>query len=144
MRWPVLSIATMLAMTAVSPANKALAQCYPGLACPPAAPSTPAAPSSNAPEPSPRIKTNPALETYRVLESVSGGVLNMRSAPSVTSQLVVAIPGSSKGLEVFRCKPAQDGASKFDWCAAKWQGYEGWISSCCILGEQSNQRPRTD
>ena len=133
----VLFIAAVLVMASFSAANEARAQCYPGLACPPAA--TPQ--NTLEPQAPQRTPANAASETYRVLESVSEGVLNMRAGPSVDSRLIVAIPGNSRGLEVFRCASGKDGTSKFAWCNVKWQGYEGWVSSCCILGEQSSRRP---
>src|SRR5688572_29097480 len=121
-------MAVMLAAALCGAASGARAQCYPGLACPPVA-----APPATQPPQAPResAPSNVLRESYRVQETVSGGILNMRAEPRVTSRLVVAIPGDSRGVEVARCVPSQDGASRFDWCSAKWQGYEGWVSSCC-------------
>ncbi len=131
-------MAGMLAAALGGAAPKARAQCYPGLACPPVA-----APQNTQPPTATResAQSNVVRETYRVQETVSDGILNMRAAPRVNSRLIVAIPADSRGVEIARCVPSQDGASRFDWCSAKWQSYEGWVSSCCIVGEQSNRRP---
>ena len=91
--------------------------------------------------PQQRDRPMPPSETYRVVSSVSDGILNMRAGPGVSSRLIVSIPANATGVEVLRCVPSPDGVGRFKWCNARWQGYEGWISSCCVVGEQSNQKP---
>jgi hypothetical protein len=135
---PLMLMAGTLAAALCGAASGAWAQCYPGLACPPvAAPQNP----PQAPAARESAQSHAVHETYRVQDTVSGGILNMRAEPRVNARLIVAIPADSRGVEVARCVPSQDGASRFDWCSAKWQGYKGWVSSCCIVGEQSNRRP---
>jgi uncharacterized protein YraI len=66
-----------------------------------------------------------------VLDNVSQGVLNMRTAPGTASPLVVAIPAGASDLTIGRCVTVADGSTS-PWCEVQWRGHTGWISSCCI------------
>jgi hypothetical protein len=92
------------------------------------------------------IPTAPATQnanaTYRVLPNVSGGVQNLRSGPAVKYPVVVAIPAGATGIAIGACFPAEDNTRP--WCAATWQSHSGYISSCCIVNENTGSPPRVD
>jgi WD40 repeat protein/uncharacterized protein YraI len=70
---------------------------------------------------------------YSISTAVSDGILNMRSGPGQGYSVVVAIPAASDGVHIGQCQSSADGKSRFDWCMAEWNGYRGWVSSCCIV-----------
>jgi uncharacterized protein YraI len=72
-----------------------------------------------------------ARRTFRVLENVSQGILNIRSAPGTASPLVVAVPAGTSDLSIGRCVSAADGSTSL-WCEVQWRQFKGWISNCCI------------
>ncbi len=94
-------------------------------------------------EPQRAAKEQPApAETYYVTQDVSFDLLNMRTGPGTQYPIVTAIPKGATGLQVGRCQTPQDASSRFPWCQVNWQGQSGWVSSCCILGSRTGQRPQ--
>jgi carboxyl-terminal processing protease len=89
--------------------------------------------------------TRPALlplpdrggETYRVTGVENWDVLNMRSGPGTGYPIVVAIPPDGSGVTVHSCSRVAGFAAK--WCRTTWQGYSGWASACCLVGERSGR-----
>ncbi len=77
--------------------------------------------------------------TFRVMESVSEGVLNMRKGPGSRHRLVVAMPAGASGVTVGRCRRPDDGGNK-PWCEVEWRGYRGWASSCCLVDARTGAR----
>lgn len=77
--------------------------------------------------------------TFRVTESVSQGVLNMRRGPGSRHRLVVAMPAGAAGVTVGRCRRPDDGGRK-PWCEVEWRGYRGWASSCCLVDARTGAR----
>ncbi len=82
--------------------------------------------------PPPAASAPAAGRRYRVLDDVSQGILNMRSGPGTHAPVVVAIPAGASDLTIGRCRPAEDRGPR-PWCEARWRGYSGWVSSCCIV-----------
>jgi uncharacterized protein YraI len=79
--------------------------------------------------------------SYSIASRVSDGIQNLRSGPGQGHPIVVAIPAGRRGVVIHECRPADDGRSRFQWCRAQWNGYSGWISSCCLVAESSPQPP---
>jgi uncharacterized caspase-like protein/uncharacterized protein YraI len=77
-------------------------------------------------------------ESYRIVGIESWDVLNMRSGPGTNYPIVVPIPPDGTGVSVFRCRAVQGYRTK--WCKTSWQGYEGWASACCLVGERTGRR----
>jgi TPM domain/TIR domain len=84
----------------------------------------------------------PPPTTYRILPNVSGGVQNLRTGPATKYPIVVAVPAGSTGITISGCQKSEDATRP--WCAANWRSYSGWISSCCIVDEQTGAPPRLD
>jgi uncharacterized protein YraI len=80
--------------------------------------------------------------SYRVLSTVSEGILNMRTGPGTGHPLVVAIPAGATGVQVGECRQPDDGGKK-PWCSVSWRGYRGWVSSCCIVPEVTAHSPQS-
>jgi hypothetical protein len=78
----------------------------------------------------------PDKSMFYVLQTVSGGVLNMRSGPGTRHRLIVGIPAGTGNLAVGACRRADTGHGK-PWCRASWRGHAGWISSCCIANDKT-------
>lgn len=87
--------------------------------------------------------TPSARRTFRVLDSVSQGILNMRKGPGVRHPLVVSIPAGSTGLSVGRCRAPDDGGQT-PWCEVEWRGNAGWASSCCMVDVRTGAHARID
>jgi SH3-like domain-containing protein len=67
-----------------------------------------------------------------VLDNVSDGFLNIRTAAVTTARVVAAIPAGASDVSVGRCVPPEDGKG-VPWCEVQWRGYAGWASSCCMV-----------
>jgi hypothetical protein len=68
-------------------------------------------------------------DTFRVKETVSGGIQNMRSGPGVRHAVIIAIPAGTEGVEQLGgCREPDDNSSRYIWCRFRWGGKEGWIS----------------
>jgi uncharacterized protein YraI len=80
--------------------------------------------------------------SYRVLSTVSEGILYMRTGPGTGHPLVVAIPAGATGVQVGECRQPDDGGKK-PWCSVSWRGYRGWVSSCCIVPEVTAHSPQS-
>ncbi|ABD06868.1 Peptidase C14, caspase catalytic subunit p20 [Rhodopseudomonas palustris HaA2] len=95
-------------------------------------PARPAEPVT-APNPSPSISSSPPPRRgFRVLDSVSEGILNMRSGPGTGHPIVVAIPAGSTGDSKGNCRAPDDGG-RHPWCEVEWRGRTGWVSSRSIV-----------
>lgn len=67
--------------------------------------------------------------TYRVLDTVSDGVLNLRTEPSRYATLLVSIPAGTRGLRpVGECKPSMDKESVAAWCRFQVGALTGWLT----------------
>jgi uncharacterized caspase-like protein/uncharacterized protein YraI len=77
-------------------------------------------------------------ESYRVVDVAGNDFLNMRSGPGTNYPVVVPIPPSASGVSVQACRTVQGYRTK--WCEASWQGYTGWASACCLIGERTGRR----
>ena len=80
------------------------------------------------------------VQAFRVLNDVSDGILNMRTGRGVDNSIVTAIPAGANDVSIDKCEPS-DGSAPTPWCHATWRGHTGWVSSCCIVGNQSGLRP---
>jgi hypothetical protein len=60
--------------------------------------------------------TGGAGKLFRVLNSGSDGILNLRSGPNPDQTIVVAIPGGADDVEVRQCRQSKGG--KKPWCKA--------------------------
>lgn len=79
---------------------------------------------------------------YRVPFTVDGGFMNMRSNPSMTSQVVTTVPAGERGLQkVGECRPSDDPVVKSPWCLMQWHGKTGWISSSGLMAEVATTIP---
>lgn len=111
----------------------------------PAPPGGQPIPPAPAPIKSPSPPANePPVDTtkiYRVLPTVSDGILNMRSGPGTNYPLVVSVPAGATGITVGRCRMPDDKGTK-PWCEAKWQKYAGWVSSCCVVDVKTGAFPQ--
>jgi hypothetical protein len=109
-------------------------------------PAMPTAQSKAAPAAPPETAevtpTAPPPTTYRVLPNVSGGVQNLRAGPAVKYPIIVPIPAGAAGIIISTCRASEDGTRP--WCAARWRGHSGWISSCCIVDETNGAPPKLD
>lgn len=76
-------------------------------------------------------------ETFRVTGVENWDVLNMRAGPGTGYPIVVAIPPDGSGVTVHSCNRVAGFAAK--WCRTTWQGYSGWASACCLVGERSGR-----
>jgi subtilisin family serine protease len=81
----------------------------------------------------------PRSLVYSVLPDVSDGILNLRQGPATDHPIVVSIPAGSTGITLGECRHSDSGTKP--WCAARWNGYSGWLSSCCIV-DQNGSPPR--
>jgi uncharacterized protein YraI len=81
--------------------------------------------------------------SYSVATTVSSGILNMRSGPGLGHSLVVSIPAGAAGVSIAGCQSPDDGSSNFKWCHADWNGYSGWVSSCCLIQSAGQSLPNT-
>jgi hypothetical protein len=125
------------------PAQPGQPQRAPTPAPPPVAATPP--PAAVAPQPVPQAPPPVAAlprETYRVLNSVSQGIQNMRSGPGTNFPLVTSMPAGATGVLVGQCRPPQDRRSAHPWCEVSWRGHSGWTSACCIVSERTGARPR--
>jgi uncharacterized protein YraI len=77
-------------------------------------------------------------ETFRVTGVESWDYLNLRAGPGTNYQIVIGIPPNGSGVTVGGCRDVQGYRNR--WCEASWQGYQGWTSSCCLVGERSGRR----
>jgi uncharacterized protein YraI len=73
-----------------------------------------------------------SLGLYAIPWNVSDGYQNIRSGPGQKHSVIAKIPAGTNGVELGPCRPPDDGQSRYDWCQASWNGYQGWISSCCL------------
>ncbi len=106
---------------------------------------SPSPPPATVPQPVPQAPPPVAAlprETYRVLDTVSQGIQNMRSGPGTNFPLVTSMPAGATGVLVGQCRPAQDRRSAHPWCEVNWRGHSGWTSACCIVSERTGTRPR--
>ena len=76
-------------------------------------------------------------ETYRITGVENWDVLNMRSGPGTNYPIVVAIPPDGSGVTVHSCRQVSGFAAK--WCRTTWQGFSGWASACCLVGERTGR-----
>ncbi|NVO14658.1 MAG: caspase family protein [Rhodoplanes sp.] len=110
-----------------------------GTAARPDLPPTPR-PADIVPPPQPQPVQIPVpRRMFRVLESVSEGILNMRTGPGAGNPVVVAIPAGTADLAVGRCRRAEDGSTT-PWCEVQWRGSAGWVSGRYIA--EVTERPR--
>lgn len=70
---------------------------------------------------------------FVVADTASGGYLNMRSGPGQGHRVIAQLPVGSTGVLSGECRAADDSRSRYEWCQAEWQGYSGWVSTCCII-----------
>jgi uncharacterized protein YraI len=73
-------------------------------------------------------------QTFQVIGNVSEGILNMRDGPGTGHSLIVSIPAGATGIKRGNCQSPDDNGTK-PWCKVRWQNFEGWVSSCCIIPE---------
>lgn len=78
-------------------------------------------------------EAQPAPGEYSIPLGIRGGSQNLRSGPGQDHSVVAKIPAGAGGVQIFDCKPPSDSRSTFDFCRASWNGFEGWISSCCLV-----------
>jgi len=122
-----------------------------GAAAAPTPPQTaavaPSAPVVSSPRPAePVTTTNPPpissapqpRRGFRVLDSVSEGILNMRSGPGTGHPIVVAIPAGSSGAAKGNCRAPDDGG-RHPWCEVEWRGRSGWVSSRSIVETRGDE-----
>jgi len=64
---------------------------------------------------------------YRVSSTVSNGVLNLRTGPSVNNAIVIPMPAGAT-VQVSRCIPSSPGSTA-PWCEATYNGHHGWAST---------------
>jgi hypothetical protein len=65
-----------------------------------------------------------ARHPYRVLDSASDGILNLRNGPGSGHSVVVAMPLGGADLSVGQCRMPDDGG-KIPWCEVEWRGKTG-------------------
>ncbi|MCG6206043.1 caspase family protein [Rhodopseudomonas sp. HC1] len=73
-----------------------------------------------------------ARRVFRVLDSVSQGVLHVRAGPGTAHPALFSIPAGTSGVEVGRCRKSEDGG-RAPWCEVEWGGRSGWASACCMV-----------
>jgi hypothetical protein len=79
-------------------------------------------------------------QRFRVPDSVSGGILHLRSGPDTDHAIVATIPAGAEDVEVGQCRRAKGG--KKPWCKASWRGHSGWLSSCCVVNAKTGEHPQ--
>ncbi len=77
----------------------------------------------------PARPAQPAARLFRIKRNVSLGILNMRDGPGQQHQLLSSIPVGSGGVSMGACRQPDDGRSTGAWCAVRWNGRSGWVSS---------------
>jgi uncharacterized protein YraI len=80
--------------------------------------------------------TAAARRTFRVLPTVSEGILNLRRGPGSGHALLASIPAGAADLSVGRCRLPDDGG-RTAWCEVEWQGRSGWASACCMVDSRT-------
>lgn len=83
-----------------------------------------------------------ARPTFRVLDTVSDGILNMRRGPGTNHPLVASVPAGAT-LLLGRCRQPDDN-TRFPWCEVEWQGRSGWVSSCCMVDVRTGAFAKVD
>jgi uncharacterized protein YraI len=78
-------------------------------------------------QPSPRPR-----QVFRVLDSVSQGILYVRAGPGTSHPALFAIPAGASGVQLGRCRRSEDGVGA-PWCEVEWGGRSGWASACCMV-----------
>lgn len=78
-------------------------------------------------------------QSYRVVDVANWDVLNMRSAPTARSNILVEIPSNGTGIELHSCTVASGQGSR--WCDVSWRGVRGWASSRYLAEERTGARP---
>ena len=67
--------------------------------------------------------------THFVSEGVSGGVLNLRAAPGVTSTLIASVPAGQGVRSLGQCERVGGSGASTTWCRFSWNGQTGWLAS---------------
>lgn len=78
----------------------------------------------------------PSRPVFRVLDSVSQGILYVRAGPGTGHKALFSIPAGASGVQVGRCRNAEDGA-RYPWCEIEWEGRRGWASACCMVSVET-------
>lgn len=99
----------------------------------------PAIPPPSSPVAPPTMREPAPRKLFRVVDTVSEGILNMRTAPGTGNPVVIAIPAGTSGLTVGRCRRADDGGTS-PWCEVQWRGYSGWVSGRFIAETEARAR----
>jgi uncharacterized protein YraI len=76
---------------------------------------------------------------YHVSSTVSSGVLNLRTGPSVNNAIVIPMPAGAT-VQVSRCIPPSPGSTA-PWCETTYNGYHGWASTAGMYPD-NNSSPR--
>jgi serine protease Do len=87
----------------------------------------------------PLAPTEVVTETFRVAGVASWDAVKLRTGPGIQFPIVVTIPPDGSGVATDSCKSIVGYSRK--WCRANWRGYQGWVSSCCLLGEKTGRPP---
>jgi uncharacterized protein YgiM (DUF1202 family) len=74
-------------------------------------------------------------ESFKVSETVSGGVLNIRTGPGANYALIGAAPAGTefKWNGKATCMARQDGIRGADWCRVNYNGVVGWVSRAGLM-----------
>ncbi len=78
--------------------------------------------------------TTSKMQIYAVTNVVSGGLLNMRSAPSTTSKVVIKLPANADGI-VATGEEKKVGQAV--WVKVYWKGTGGWINKYYLRPEST-------
>jgi uncharacterized protein YraI len=73
---------------------------------------------------------------YHVSSTVSKGVLNLRTGPSVNNAIVIPIPAGTT-VQVSRCIPPSSGSTA-PWCETTYNGYHGWASTAGMYPDNNS------
>ena len=74
-------------------------------------------------------------ESFKVSETVSGGVLNIRTGPGANYALVGAATAGTQfnWNGKATCMARQDGIRGADWCRVNYNGVVGWVSRAGLM-----------
>ena len=74
-------------------------------------------------------------ESFKVSETVSGGVLNIRTGPGANHALVGAATAGTQfnWNGKATCMARQDGIRGADWCRVNYNGVAGWVSRAGLM-----------
>ena len=73
---------------------------------------------------------------YRVSSTVSTGVLNLRTGPSVNNAIVMPMPAGAI-VQVSRCIPPTRGSTA-PWCETTYNGHRGWASAAGMYPDNNS------